>query len=165
MNQAEGNDAEVDLSEEVYEELEQESEAEDTTTDLSCSGLRRSIQQPERDARRQLGPILNEEVIRLFPGSPLQNTMNDQAARAQDILNKIRETREHIDSATTIEILRESDLRDIRENVEELEAETASIQVQMLRQRGGKTSAEELKEIEKVLQGDFRLVAQRYRLL
>ena len=90
--------------------------------------------------------------------------MKDQAARAQDILNKIRETRGHIDSATT-EILRESDLRDIRENVEELEAQTASIQVQMHRQRGGKTSAEELKEIEKVLQGDFRLVAQRYRLL
>ena len=58
--------------------------------------------------------------------------------------------------------MRESDLRDIRENVEELEAQTALKQVQMLRQRGGKTSAEELKEIEKVLQGDFRLVAQGY---
>ena len=88
--------------------------------------------------------------------------MKNQAARVQDILNKIRETREHIDSATTLEIFRESDLRSIREDVEELEAQTASIQVQMLRQRGGKTSAEELKEIEKVLQGDFRLVAQGY---
>ena len=91
--------------------------------------------------------------------------MKDQAAKAQDIPNKIRETREHIDSTTTIEILREYDLRDIREDVEELEAQTAAIQVQMHRQRGGKTSAEELKEIEKVIQGDFRLVAHRYRLL
>ena len=110
----------------------------------------------------QPGPILNEEVIRLFPESPLQNTIKDQAARAQDILDKIRKTREHIDPATTMEILRESDLRDIRENVEELEAQSAAIQVQMHRQRGGKTSAEELKEIENVLQGDFRLVAQGY---
>ena len=31
-NDDEGNDAEVDLSEEVYEELEQEREAEDTST-------------------------------------------------------------------------------------------------------------------------------------
>ena len=53
--------------------------------------------------------------------------MKDQTVRAQDILNRIRETREHIDSATTLEIFRESDLRSIREDVEELEAQTASI--------------------------------------
>ena len=38
-NDDEGNDAEVDLSEEVYEKLEREKEGEDTTMDLSFSGL------------------------------------------------------------------------------------------------------------------------------
>ena len=58
-NDDQENDGEVDLSEENYEELEQEREAEDISMDLSLSGLSKSIQQPEREARTQLGHILD----------------------------------------------------------------------------------------------------------
>ena len=66
-------------------------------------------------------------MIALFPGSPLQDKMKDQAAKAHSILNKIRETRERIDSARTAEVLRDCDLKGIREEVVELEVQTAEI--------------------------------------
>ena len=133
--------------------------------DLSLSGLSKSIQPPEREARRQPGPILDENVIRLFPGSPLQDKMKDQAARAQSILNRIRETRERIDSARTAEVLRDCDLKGIRREVVELEVQTAEINCKLFLQCGGRTSTGELKEVQRALQGDFRLVTQGFHLL
>ena len=106
--------------------------------------MSKSIQQPEREARRQPGPILDEDVIRLFPGSPLQDKMKDQTARAQGILNRIRETRERIeDSSATAEVLRDCDLKGIREEVEELEVQTAQINCKLFLHCGGKTSTGE----------------------
>ena len=89
--------------------------------------MSKSIQQSEREARRQPGPILDEDVIALFPRSPLHDKMKDQAVKAQSILNKIRETRGRIDSASTEEVLRDCDLEGIREEVVELEVQTAEI--------------------------------------
>ena len=77
--------------------------------------------------------------------------MKDQAVRAQGIFNRIKETRERIDSAATLEVLRESDLRSIREDVEELEVQTAEINCRLFLQCGGKTSTGELKERRKRL--------------
>ena len=50
--------------------------------------------------------------------------MKDQAAKAQSILDTIRETRECIDTARTGEVLRDCDLKGIREKVLELEVQT-----------------------------------------
>ena len=51
----------------------------------------------------------------------MQEIMRDQAAEARDILKRIQETREHIDSAVTVDRLRESDLGSIRDDVEYIE--------------------------------------------
>ena len=86
--------------------------------------------------------------------------MKDQAAKAQSILNRIKETRERIDTARTGEVLRDCDLKGIREEVVELEVQTTEINCKLFLQYGGGTSTEEMKEVERALQGDFRRVTQ-----
>jgi hypothetical protein len=52
------DDSDVDQNEQSFEEPEQEREAEDISEELSISGLSKSIQQSEREARRQPRPFL-----------------------------------------------------------------------------------------------------------
>ena len=104
-------------------------------------------------------------MIALFPGSPLQDKMKDQAIRAQEILNKIRQERERVDSASTQEVLRDCNLEGIRDEVLELEAQAAEINCDLYQQCGAKTSVGEMKEVERVLNGDFRLVTQGLKQL
>ena len=58
----------------------------------------------------------------------MQEIMRDQAAEARDILKRIQETRKHIDSAVTVDRLRESDLGSVMDDVEDLEDQTTAIQ-------------------------------------
>ena len=161
------NDEQLDVDpiNQSLDEPEQERNAEDNSQDLNISGLSKSIHQSEREARRQTHPVLDTSVIALFPGSPLKEKMKAQADRAQSLMDKIKQTMELVDSASTQEVLRGCNQGGIRDEVLELEARVADINCDLYQQRGTETTAAEMKELDKALNGDFRLVTRGLKQL
>ena len=86
----------MDPNEQSFGESEQELGDEDISEELNNSDLSKSIQPS-------------------VPGSLFQDKMKAQADRAQEIMNKIKQARELVDSASAQEALRDCNLEGIRD--------------------------------------------------
>ena len=116
----------MDPNDQSFGESEQELGDEDISEELNNSDLSKSIQPS-------------------VPGSLFQDKMKAQADRAQETMNKIKQARELVDSASTQEVLRDCNLEGIRDEVLELEAQAADINCDLYQQRGAKTSVVEMR--------------------